>query len=54
MTRQRINVEVAKQVTAGRTVQHWVMPVADPAELAYIEANLIERWDLRRSGWNRG
>ncbi|HCF99076.1 MAG TPA: hypothetical protein DEV93_00865 [Chloroflexi bacterium] len=60
-TRQRINVHVAKAVREDWIVQHWVKPFDWPSRgpdlkqsLLIAEAELIQRWDLRRVGWNRG
>lgn len=60
VTRQRINAMIGEQLRMGRTVRHWVRPVAlEPgAEVAPVlrglEEKLIVRFDLRRRGWNRG
>ena len=60
-TRQRINVQIARALGEGWTVMHWVKPFdgislgPDPKQaLLTAEAELIQRWDLRRVGWNRG
>jgi hypothetical protein len=60
-TRQRVNVHIAEAIREGWTVQHWVKPFdglslgADPKQtLLTAEAKLIQRWALRREGWNRG
>jgi hypothetical protein len=52
-TRQRINIEVAGQRAPGHQVHHWVSPRGD-AGLAVAEEELITRWRLRTTGWNRG
>jgi hypothetical protein len=60
VTRQRINVAIGEQLRAGRRVRHWVRPVAvEPgadavAALRSLEEELIDRFNLRRRGWNRG
>jgi hypothetical protein len=62
ITRQRINVLIAEQLQSGRTVRHWVQPLANaPASpddlrghLTQAEEALIQRWRLRHVGWNRG
>jgi hypothetical protein len=48
-------------IREGWIVQHWVKPFAGPSlgadpkqSLLTAEAELIQRWDLRRAGWNRG
>jgi hypothetical protein len=59
--RRRINDLIANQLRAGRTVRHWVLPMANlPADrlelnrrLLLAEKALIDKWDLRRVGWNR-
>lgn len=61
VTRERINIAVAEQLRAGRTVRHWVRPLMDAPEdrvllrrrLVQEEAALIRRWNLRQMGWNR-
>jgi hypothetical protein len=59
-TRQRINVAIGEQLRAGRTVRHWVRPVAlapgaeGAATLRGLEEELIVRFHLRQRGWNRG
>ena len=53
-TRTRVNTLVAEQVILGRTVRHWVKPVSDAADLPELEESLIQKWDLRLAGWNRG
>ena len=53
VTRQRINVLIAAQRAAGRQVRHWVRPLPD-AETRLQEEQLIVRWRLRDTGWNRG
>ena len=60
-TRQRINVQIARAIGEGWTVRHWVKPFdgvslgPDPKQaLLTAEAELIQLWDLRRVGWNRG
>jgi hypothetical protein len=62
VTRQRINALVAEQLVLGRLVRHWVSPRVGPSsdraelrgQLVSREERLIQRWDLRRVGWNRG
>jgi len=61
VTRQRINVQIARAIGEGWTVRHWVKPFngislgPDPKQaLLTAEAELIQRWDLRRVGWNLG
>jgi hypothetical protein len=61
VTRQRINVQIARAIGEGWTVRHWVKPFdgislgPDPKQaLLTAEAELIQCWDLRRVGWNRG
>ena len=59
---QLINVAVAEQLRAGRTVRHWVRLLKDAPEdevllrqrLVQEEAALIRQWNLRQTGWNRG
>lgn len=61
-TRKRINCLVAEQIRLGRKVRHWLRPlqpavaaqVATRSTLLAQEAELIERWHLRKVGWNRG
>lgn len=59
VTRERVNILVAAQLRLGRSVQHWLKPyVAGPATdlragLRAAEKELIDRWDLRTTGWNR-
>lgn len=58
-TRQRINVEIARLRSTEIIVQHWVWPFRAAgsdvkAELRVQEEELIERWQLRSCGWNRG
>lgn len=53
VTRKRINVLLAAELAAGRHIQHWVRPLA--AEVIEAEEErLIQQWQLRRVGWNRG
>jgi hypothetical protein len=52
-TRQRVNVLIAGQLRAGRSVRHWTCPLP-VAALHAEEERLIAGWDLRRCGWNRG
>ena len=53
VTRKRINALIALEVAAGRTVTHWLAPM--PAQkIAVLEEQLIRRWNLRTTGWNRG
>jgi hypothetical protein len=62
VTRQRINCLVDEQLRLGRRVRHWVAPLNSDVrnrtelrkELLYREQDLIQRWNLRRQGWNRG
>jgi hypothetical protein len=53
VTRQRVNILIAGQLRSGRVVRHWVrtLPVA---ALRAEEERLINSWNLRRVGWNRG
>ena len=61
-TRRRINLLMAEQFGLGRSMRHWVRPLAqEPLEstaegirLAIGEEELILRWRLRELGWNRG
>ncbi len=61
-TRKRVNVEVTRQLNQGRRVIHWVRPICMDARgkipvrpvLRLEEERLIERWELRSRGWNRG
>ena len=61
-TRQRVNAEITAQLRQGRDVRHWVRPMSDPPHerdelrnrLGVEEEEFIQRWDLRRLGWNRG
>jgi hypothetical protein len=60
-TRRRVNLLVAEQFGLGRSVRHWVRPMAhDTREptaslrLVMGEEELIVRWRLRDLGWNRG
>ncbi len=58
--RRRINVLLAEQLALGRSFGHWVRPLGlasdDPGrvehELLREEDELINRWDLRKVGWN--
>jgi hypothetical protein len=62
ITRKRVNVAIAEQLRSGRTVRHWLRPITEPPpsreelwrRLCTEEEILIKRWDLRRTGWNRG
>jgi hypothetical protein len=62
VTRQRINGLISEQLVLDRLVRHWVSPMVNPAsgradvrgQLVQREEQLIQRWDLRRIGWNRG
>lgn len=62
VTRQRINALVAGRVAAGELIRHWVRPLVEaPAErgamrsqLFQLEQDLIDSWNLRHLGWNRG
>ena len=62
VTRQRINGLVGEQLVLGRLVRHWVSPIVNPlsdradvrGQLVLREEQLIQRWDLRLVGWNRG
>ena len=50
-TRQRVNILVAAELAAGRSVRHWLCPT--PAEsLRAVEEELICKWRLRELGWN--
>lgn len=60
-TRVRVNGLVAGAVADGWIVSHWVLPYssvelgsAPVASLRSAEETLISRWDLRKTGWNRG
>lgn len=53
ITRQRVNILVAAQLAAGRRVRHWLRPLPEPL-LREEEERLIQRWQLREVGWNRG
>ena len=53
ITRKRINALTTLQVAAGRTVTHWLAPTA-AADIAMVEEQLIGRWNVRATGWNRG
>lgn len=53
ITRKRIDALIAVQVAAGRIVTHWLAPT--PAgDIVGLEEQLIARWNLRVTGWNRG
>jgi hypothetical protein len=62
VTRQRVNGLIGEQLVLGRLVRHWVSPLTGPSsdraelrgQLLSLEERLIQRWDLRRTGWNRG
>lgn len=61
VTRERINVLVTEQVRLGRRVRHWLRPIPDGdggedlrSRLLREEEALIQRWQLRSTGWNRG
>jgi len=60
VTRKRVNLLVAEQVRLGRAVRHWVRPVQIEQDedlrsrLRRDEESLIQRWQLRSTGWNRG
>ena len=56
-TRKRINVQAATQIRLGATLRHWVCPIPDGAAnrslLLAVEEEAIDRWQLRRVGWNK-
>lgn len=52
-TRRRVNIAIAEQIRAGRRVRHWLLPLLEP-QLRLQEEALIQRWQLRTLGWNRG
>lgn len=54
-TRARVNGLVTRAKRSGWDVAHWLSarPVDDVA-LHAQEKELIQLWDLRRTGWNRG
>ena len=53
---------VGAQLVLGRHVRHWVSPLVHPptdrdeirSALLRREQQLIDRWNLRSLGWNRG
>ena len=59
-TRAFVNSQVAAAKQAGFDVSHWLSPRSVPpganprAFLRGPEEELITRWELRRTGWNRG
>lgn len=52
-TRQRVNILIAAERASGHNVMHWVRPLPED-ELVAAEKELIVRWRLRLTGWNRG
>jgi hypothetical protein len=61
VTRKRINVLVTEQMNHGRIVRHWVRAFHESNQggdlgtaLKAEEEMLIGKWQLRRTGWNRG
>jgi hypothetical protein len=56
-TRKRINTGLAEAHRQGMVVTHWLHPVEasmTDSELRAREEALIQLWNLRRLGWNRG
>lgn len=60
-TRVRVNGLVTRAVADGWIVCHWVSPFSSAefgsalvASLQSAEEKLISRWNLRKTGWNRG
>ena len=60
-TRQRVNAEIARMSVMGWTFTHWLRPVQVPPGSANVkalllaeESRLINIWELRVAGWNRG
>jgi hypothetical protein len=60
VTRQRINMLIARELQLGRRVRHWVRRFRDPPaalddlrfQLLLADEELINRWRLREVGWN--
>jgi hypothetical protein len=60
VTRQWINILIARELQLGRRVRHWVRRFRDPPaalddlrfQLLLADEELINRWRLREVGWN--